>query len=84
MMHMVYTLENSITIGGHFLSFNSLHLTEWTRLQSHLTERSATNALHPGVQRTLARIMLWVAHTQPSNSKEYYSLNIIYMLKLLL
>lgn len=56
--HSVYTLENTITMGGHFIVEEAMHLMEWARLVSHATDRVATNDVHVGILRTLGRMMI--------------------------
>ncbi|KAI0082939.1 hypothetical protein BDY19DRAFT_999052 [Irpex rosettiformis] len=53
LIHQVLTVEKSVTQGGHLLTWDTMHLTEWTRKLSHVCSRIGTNDLHPGVQRTL-------------------------------
>ncbi|KAI0062399.1 hypothetical protein BV25DRAFT_1838261 [Artomyces pyxidatus] len=61
--HEVYTPVNTIITGGHFLSYNTLHLTQWSRLYDHW-DRYGTNADHVGFRRTLARMTLGLRYLQ--------------------
>ena len=69
MLHQVLTLENSITQGGHLFVSEAMHLTERTRILSHLCERAGTNDLHPGVQRMLGRMMIAKSLQGPRKGK---------------
>lgn len=57
-------------IGGHFLTFETLHLTEWNRLVAHVTQRVGTNNDHTGVQKTLARMMIALAIQGPTKGTQ--------------
>ena len=57
-IHQVYTLENSIFTGGHFMMLDDMHLTEITRVCAAYTSQSLTNASHQGCIRLLGRIAL--------------------------
>ncbi|KAI0697276.1 hypothetical protein BC835DRAFT_1413809 [Cytidiella melzeri] len=59
-VHQVYTLDNSICTGGHFLMLDSMHLTEITRIGAVITKQTATNASHPSVIRLLSRITIGI------------------------
>ncbi|KAI0682480.1 hypothetical protein BC835DRAFT_1311501 [Cytidiella melzeri] len=61
-VHQVYTLDNSIFVGGHFLMLDAMHLTELTRASAALNAQAATNASHPGVLRLLTRIVICIAY----------------------
>lgn len=69
MIHSVLTVERSITQGGHFLTWDTLHLTEWTRKLSDLSAGAGTNDLHPGMQRVLARMMISLSLRGESTSE---------------
>lgn len=66
---MVYTIENSVTLGGHFLLQDALHLTEWSRKMSHLTQNVGTNNQHPVILRNLCRMMIWIACRREARPK---------------
>ncbi|KAI0083681.1 hypothetical protein BDY19DRAFT_998365 [Irpex rosettiformis] len=66
LIHQVLTVKNSVTQGGHLLTWNTMHLTEWTRKLSHNCFRVGTNDLHPGVQRTLGRMMIALSIRGPT------------------
>ncbi|KAI0054321.1 hypothetical protein BV25DRAFT_1843748, partial [Artomyces pyxidatus] len=55
--HEVYTPVNTVISDGHFLCYDALHLTQWSRLYDHM-DKYATNADHVGVRRTLARMAI--------------------------
>ena len=70
MYHMVYTPVKGMTSGGHFLLYDSLHLTELTRANDRSTqpeekfERAelATNADHHATGRQILRMALALPH----------------------
>ncbi|KAI0054249.1 hypothetical protein BV25DRAFT_1922880 [Artomyces pyxidatus] len=65
--HEVYTPVNTVISDGHFLCYDVLHLTQWSRLYDHM-DKYATNADHVGVRRTLARMAIalrYVDRTMP-------------------
>jgi hypothetical protein len=65
MIHQVYTPVKGLTSGGHFLTYDSLHLTELTRGYEN-SENSkkkrrldyTTNASSPSLNRWLFRMAL--------------------------
>ncbi|KAF9488677.1 hypothetical protein BDN71DRAFT_1435966 [Pleurotus eryngii] len=57
-LHLVYSPIQSIALGGHFLTHESLHLTAWSRRIEHTVGTFSTNAEHPCVECYLARMML--------------------------
>ena len=66
MMHHVYTLGNTLTVGGHYLMEETMHLTEFSRLVAHVTNKQGTNAWHPGFMRTLARMIMALVVRSPT------------------
>jgi hypothetical protein len=56
--HEVYTPVKTLASGGHFLTYDTLHLTRLSRNFDHKMGRYATNAEHPGIIRTLCRMVL--------------------------
>ena len=64
-MHHVYTLGNTLAIGGHFLMEEMMHLTEWCRMVAHVIEQQGTNAVHPGMMRALSRMVMALAVRSP-------------------
>ncbi|KAI0091803.1 hypothetical protein BDY19DRAFT_904403 [Irpex rosettiformis] len=72
LIHQVLTVKNSVTREGHLLTWNTMHLTEWTRKLSHNCFRVGTNDLHPGVQRTLGRMMIAISFKGPTK-RDYES-----------
>jgi hypothetical protein len=65
---MVFTPQNGLTSGGHFLSYSTLHLTELAmrydsskrpgkNVQDERGEL-ATNAVHPSVRRYITWMVL--------------------------
>lgn len=69
LIHTVYTLEKTITLGGHFLLLEAMHLTEWNRLLTQVTGRVGTNNTHTSVQKTLARLMINIALRGPARGE---------------
>ena len=55
--HEVYTPCPSVTIGGHFYSYHTLHLTELSRLIHQKSEGGFTNADHQSAGLTIALMM---------------------------
>ncbi|KAI0692834.1 hypothetical protein BC835DRAFT_1306988 [Cytidiella melzeri] len=66
-VHQVYTLDNSICTGGHFLMLDSMHLTEITRIGAVITKQTATNASHPSVIWLLSRITIGILYENNCN-----------------
>jgi hypothetical protein len=60
-LHYVYTAENSLCRGGHFLSIHSLHLSELSMAVDHKFGLFATNNFHRGVLRHYWRLVIWLA-----------------------
>jgi hypothetical protein len=55
--HAVYTATPSFTSGGHFLMYDTMHLTEFSRAFDSSHSEQSTNANHQ-VDRILARLTL--------------------------
>jgi len=55
--HEVYTPVPSVTIGGHFYAFDTMHLTEIARALDHRTKGKFTNQDHPHAMYTMAVMM---------------------------
>ena len=58
LFHQVYTPENAITVGGHFVLEDALHLTAWSRLCTHRLRGDGTNAYHDSMVRVFSRIAI--------------------------
>lgn len=54
----MYTPTNSIASGGHYVSYEGLHLVEIARRYDHFYSHDATNAYHPSIFRTLCRMAM--------------------------
>jgi hypothetical protein len=67
--HHVYTLEDSIMIGGHFTMEDTLHLTEWSRFCVQQTMGVGTNAFHPSAKRIYTRLVFALAFQKRQTSK---------------
>ncbi|KIK50040.1 hypothetical protein GYMLUDRAFT_253326 [Collybiopsis luxurians FD-317 M1] len=57
-LHLVYTPRACVAFGGHFYSYDSLHLTEWTRRLQHLKSNFITNQNPARVKEVLNWMML--------------------------
>ncbi|KAG5722260.1 hypothetical protein E4T56_gene10079 [Termitomyces sp. T112] len=58
--HMVYTPIPTAAIGGHYLSYNTMHLTEASRYFDHLHGHSITNNVHDTTYITICGMMISV------------------------
>ncbi|KII90905.1 hypothetical protein PLICRDRAFT_28797 [Plicaturopsis crispa FD-325 SS-3] len=56
--HLVLTVTPSVTLGGHFYTYESMHLTEMARAFDHSASQSSTNTEHPAAERAIARMAL--------------------------
>ncbi|KAH7904486.1 hypothetical protein BJ138DRAFT_1119367 [Hygrophoropsis aurantiaca] len=63
--HSVYTPDASFTIGGHFFTYNTLHLTEMARRIDHTSGYLTTNQFHEHTQETLCRMVLGIPYLYP-------------------
>ncbi|TFY73884.1 hypothetical protein EWM64_g10128, partial [Hericium alpestre] len=57
-IHEVYTPVNTIAIGGRFLTYNSIHLTQWCRFVDRSLHSSLTNAEHITIGRSVCRMVI--------------------------
>lgn len=73
MFHAVYTPIKSIATGGHFFTYDSLHLTEMARSFDYgrrgdtaqgLRKGYATNNEHDAVPRQISRMLLALPHVR--------------------
>lgn len=55
--HVVYTLEDSIFLGGHFYAKSTLDVSLRTSLLEHAYGRQSTNMEHFGAEAILHRLM---------------------------
>ena len=60
--HIVFTLENSIAVGSHFLSGVNLGRSMISGLREHFWGKFGTNAVHLGSETVLNRIMGYYHH----------------------
>src|SRR4051812_11020902 len=60
-MHEVYTPVPSVTAGGHFYTYDSLHLSEFSRLYDRKDPFGLTNQEHPSSQTMLSIMVLVIA-----------------------
>lgn len=68
-MHQVYTPVNAIGSGVHFLTYETLHLTEIARWFDHWYHYISTNADHSSVHRTLCRMAMALIYAYKDRSK---------------
>lgn len=77
--HMVYTPQDGVTSGGHFLSYSTLHLTELSLgYDSSTTDDNrslrglmATNASHPALLRYVVWMVLALPNMASDKSRTY-------------
>ena len=60
--HQVYTPERTITVGGHFIPFDCMHLAEWSRRETQLEGGAGTNAYHISMLRVFSRMMMYIGY----------------------
>jgi hypothetical protein len=60
--HEVYTPTPSITQGGHFYTYDSLHLTEFSRSLDLQTKGAFSNQVHPSAGLTIMMMMAALPH----------------------
>jgi len=76
---MVYTPQDGLTSGGHFLSYSTLHLTEFalrydsSRMPNANYERGqiATNAIHPSIGRYITWMVIGLPTIAQDTSSEW-------------
>jgi len=59
--HEVYTPTPSVTLGGHFMAYDSLHLTEVARYYDVATGGKFTNQDHASSTDTVCMMMCHLA-----------------------
>lgn len=76
---MVYTPTKGTTAGGHFYSYETMHLTDLALTYDHSKDRDgtirsqfATNASHPSMPRLIARMMLAVPVIQKERGRSQF------------
>ncbi|KAK7447755.1 hypothetical protein VKT23_014013 [Stygiomarasmius scandens] len=70
-LHMVYTPQRSIAIGGHMLLYDCMHLTELARY-IHARHGHTSNDDHSGMHRTLVRMMLALPFVVQDPDRAFY------------
>lgn len=78
---MVYTPQNGLTSGGHFLSYSTLHLSELAlRYDSskmpnsnHERGKLATNAIHPSIHRYVTWMVIGLPTIARDTSSELHA-----------
>ncbi|KAH0836370.1 hypothetical protein J3R83DRAFT_7943 [Lanmaoa asiatica] len=68
-IHSVYTPVMSFTIGGHFYSYDSIHLTEVAHYFDFMCDGSFTNQIHHHALETLAQMLIGLPRSDPNHSK---------------
>lgn len=58
--HEVYTPTKSVTLGGHFLTYDSLHLSDVARRFDVLYPNALTNQHHESMQTTLSGMVYYI------------------------
>jgi hypothetical protein len=77
-LHAVYTPVKTIATGGHFFTYDTLHLTEIARaydnsfLNQQLRKEVATNNEHPAVPRQITRMLLALPRLVTSRRESFY------------
>jgi hypothetical protein len=61
-IHIVYTLQDSIVIGGHFYSDSTFRLSMMVGLHEHRFGRYSTNTEHLGGASILYRYIRYLQH----------------------
>ena len=65
---MVYTIDDTLASGGHFLTLRTMHLTERALVVAVRSARAGSNAEHVQMLRAVARITIYVALDAADNS----------------
>lgn len=68
-VHAVMTILKAITAGHHYLTLDSLHLTEFARRIDHKRSTEQTNADHSSIQ-SLVRRMVIALRFRPTGTGE--------------
>lgn len=71
-LHEVYTPKPSVTLGGHFYTADTMHLTEVARALDKKTQAKLTNQGHASSQATIS-IMLAALQFQSKPGKHHSS-----------
>ena len=71
----MYTPTASFTIGGHFYSYDSCHLTEVGRRFGALLQGEFTNQVHHHAFETIVQMVIGLPRSDPSRSKSSYRVN---------
>ncbi|KAG6864740.1 hypothetical protein C0991_007447 [Blastosporella zonata] len=61
-LHEVYTPVRTVATGGHYISYDTLHLTEMSRAVDHKHGQRITNDVHIVVHNLLSGMMMSIAH----------------------
>ena len=77
--HAVYTATPSFTSGGHFMMYDTMHLTEFSRAFDSSHSEHSTNSNHQ-VDRSLARLTLALPTVCERRSEPWSSLILFHVL----
>ncbi|OCH83607.1 hypothetical protein OBBRIDRAFT_547796 [Obba rivulosa] len=70
-LHAVYTPVASVTVGGHFYSYDSMHLTELSRFIDHTHGETLTNEVHYHSKDSIMRLVLALPQITPKRSESH-------------
>ena len=75
-IHLVFTPAASVAFGSHFISFDSMHLTEWTWAIHHVNVDIVTNQIL-SVCETFHMMMLDIANYSDRSELSFYVSSVI-------
>lgn len=75
--HAVYTIEDSIAVGGHFFSFSTIQQTFFALVHAFVMDTLVTNTEHPDTRILLFRMLqylykFYVDHADPKSKYDRY------------
>lgn len=73
--HEVYTPSKSVTVGGHYYTYDTLHLSDAVR-HFDIIKPGMTNQHHTSSQLTMSSMLVYMISLGPRR-KSYISLNVI-------
>lgn len=71
--HEVYTPTQGICSGGHFLCYDTLHLTAFSRKFDREHGQESTNSHHPSIYRTLCRMLIYMLRSGSRSEWKSYN-----------
>ncbi|KAI5984120.1 hypothetical protein F5J12DRAFT_899406 [Pisolithus orientalis] len=90
--HMVYTPQNGLTSGGHFLSYSTMHLTEIAinydcskvpEGKQTMRGLAGTNAVHPAIHRIIVWMVLALPMMAKDRTRTFYHRPLLAMISLI-